>query len=203
MCNPGRAAANAATDARAAEDARQQRTTEAIGRVNDTFGAFDQSFYDKRAQDFTDYATPEMNRQYGDARRDLVFALSRAGLTNSSVAATRLADLERDYGTRKQEVVDQARGYSQQARADVEQARSNLIGQAQATADSSVAANSALNEANRLRVAPSFSPIGMLFANTAAGIGAARNANDAEAIRAASGGTRLFQNTNSSYTVNR
>lgn len=201
MCRPGNATANAAADARAAENERQARTTEAIGRVNETFGQFDDGFFGRQSQAYMDFANPQAEDQYGRARRDLIFALARAGTTNSSTAARRLTDLERDYGLRRQEIADQARGYAQETRANVEQARSNLIAQAQATGDASVAANSALNEANRLRATPTFSPLGALFVNTAAGIGAARNAQDAESVRAAFRGPSYRQPTDSMRTV--
>jgi len=198
MCPPsGKAASNAAADARYAEEQRQAATTQAIGRVNETFDRFDEPFFDSRAQAFGEYAMPQIDDQYGRARKDLIFALSRSGLGNSSVAATRLADLERDYGTRKMEVQDQARGYAQEARANVEQSRSSLIGQAQATADASLAGQSAMNEANRLAAMPSFSPLGALFQNVGAGIGTARAAQDASDIRNAASGARLYQQTGS------
>lgn len=183
----GNAAGRAAADARAAEDARQARTTEAIGRVNETFGRFNDPFFAQREQAYMDFAMPQLGDQYADARRSLAFALSRGGLTRSSVAASRLADLEKGYGTRKQEIADAARGYGQQARADVEQARGNLISQAQGTADAALAGNLAMNEANRLASGPSFSPLGALFANVGAGIGVGRAARETDEVRRALG----------------
>jgi len=200
MCSFGGGRNTAASDARASEDARQQDVRAATGRIDETFQRFDEPFFQNRGQAFTDFANPQVNDQYARARQGLMFALADGGLTRSSVAAQRLGDLERDYGQQKIAVADQARGYGQQARADVEQSRAGLVQQATATGDAALSGNAAMNEANRLGGAQTFSPLGALFQNVAAGIGVSANARAADRVREASG-ARLFQPAQTSGRV--
>lgn len=199
MCGSG--GDGGAGAARAAEEERQENVRAATGRINETFAQFDDPFYQGRERAFAGYANPQLDDQYGKARRDLIFALADAGTTRSSVAAQRLAELERDYGQRKIEVADQARGYAQQARSDVEGARGSLIQQAVATGDSALAGNSAVNEASRLASAQTFSPLGQVFQNAAYGIGAVRRARDSEALQGALTGAKLFNPASASTSM--
>jgi hypothetical protein len=199
MC--GRGGDGGAADARAAEEERQANVRAATDRINTTFTQFDDPFDQGRERAFLDYANPQLDDQYGKARRDLIFALANAGTTRSSVAGQQLADLERDYGLRKVEVADQARGYAQQARGDVEAARGGLIQQAVATGDAALAGTGAVNEANRLVSAQSFSPLGQVFQNVGAGVGAVRRAQDAEAVRGQITGAKLFQPASASTSM--
>jgi hypothetical protein len=194
---------NAAAEARASEDTRQQDVRAATGRIDETFRRFDEPFYQGRQQAFTDFANPQVDQQYARAREGLMFALADGGLTRSSVAARRLGDLERDYSQRKIEVADQARGYGQQARADVEQSRAGLVQQAASTGDAALSGNAAVGEANRLVGAQNFSPLGALFQNVAAGIGVSQASRAADRVRE-SAGVRTFQPAQSSgQLVNR
>ena len=202
MCNTGgKSATNAARDARVAEDERAQQVRDATGRVNERFTGFNDGFFDARAADYSGYAMPQVDQQYGKARDSLMHALADASLTRSSVAGTKLGDLEQEYALRKQEVADQARGYASQARSDVEQARSALISQATATGDAQLASNSAMNEANRIATStPAFSPIGALFQNVASGVGVTRAAAQSEAVRRAAA-TPVYQPSAASSRV--
>jgi hypothetical protein len=201
MCSMGGGGdGGAAAAARAAEEQRQANAQAAIERVNTQFAGFNDDFFRGRETAYSTYAMPQLDDQYGKAREDLFHALQRSGLTNSSVAGQRLAELERDFGLRKQEITDQARSVGQQARSDVEASRASLIGQAQSTADASLTGNQAMAESQRLTAAPSFSPLGQIFANAAAGIGVARNAADTEAMRRGTG-ARTYQPTAGSARV--
>lgn len=200
MCGMGGGDGGAAA-ARAAEEERQANVRAATGRVNETFAKFDDGFYQGRERAFVDYANPQLDDQYARAREKLIFALADAGTTRSSVAAQKLADLERDYGLRKIEVADQARGYAQQARGDVESARGDLIRQATATGDAALAGTAATNEASRLASAQVFSPLGQVFQNVGAGIGAVRRAQDAQEVRNALGGAKIYNPSASSLRV--
>jgi hypothetical protein len=201
MFGGGNDAARVAAENRAAEEARQQAVREATGRVDQTFARFDDPFFRQREQAFTQYAMPQADDQYARARQQLVFALADNGLTRSSVAADQAADLDKQFGQRRVEIADQARGYGQQARAEVEGARSNLVNQAQATGDAALAGTGAVNEAARLSAAPTFSPLGALFQNVGAGIGTARSVREADAVRTALGGAQTFKPTPNSLRV--
>ena len=187
-----RAQTQIATDSRVAEDNRQQRVNDGVAQIDQTFGQFNDQFYDGRRQAFQTYAAPQLDEQYADARKNLVFALSGAGIRDSSVGATRLGELERDYARRRVEIADQAQGYAQQARSDVEGARSGLVQQVNSTGDAAGASNAAIAQARSLSVAPSFSPLGQVFQNVTAGIANGRAASEDAAYESRRAGARLY-----------
>lgn len=203
MCKMGGGGGDggAAAQARADEAARQARVNEAIGRVNSTFGQFDDSFFAQRQDAHRAYYIPQLERQFGEARQNLAFSLADRGLTRSSAAAKSLADLEREYALRRQEVTDEAASYAQRTRADIEGARGNLINLASSTGDSATVGNSAVNEAARFTAAPSFSPLGQIFQNAGAGVLANTEAGRVSDLRRGGGGARVFKSGGGSSRV--
>lgn len=139
-----------------------------------TGDGFDDAFYDSRRQAVLDYYTPEVNRQFGDARRGLSYALSRAGLTSSTEAGRRQGELARRYGEAMGDVARRAEGAVTDARTQVENQRATLLSQLEATGDQSGAANAALARTTTLRSSPvEYSPLGDLFGGVAQTIGSA------------------------------
>lgn len=164
---------NEAAKARADEQARQERIRKGTTDINTTFdGQFNPAFYSARKQSFLDYANPQLEDQYGDAQRELVFSLDRAGLLDSSVRGAKTADLQKRYDLNKQQVGDQALSYENQTKASVEDARSNLIAMLNATGDAQGAANSAITRASALTQPAAFSPLSNLFADFTSTLGA-------------------------------
>jgi hypothetical protein len=88
-----------ASAARADQQAQQARSLAARGDVDKTFSQFDDNFYNQRAQAYRDYQTPQLNDQYADAQKQLVYALSRKGNLNSSVAGEQFGGLGKQYAT--------------------------------------------------------------------------------------------------------
>lgn len=183
MCGGGGGSSRAADLAAQQEAERQARIREGLARVDHMFRRFDDGFYGQREGAFLDYATPQLDRQFQDAREALIYALADAGTLTSSPAASRLSDLERQYSENKLRVADEARAYVSGLRSDVENARQNVTQNVLASADVGLAEQLAGRQAQALSVAPTFSPLAQLFANVTAGLGAARNANEAAAIR--------------------
>jgi len=99
MCMMGGGASKrAAADQSRAEAARQAEIERGRQQIDQRFAGFDDTFYDGREQAFLDSGMPQLDRQFGDARRNLIFALADAGTLRSSVAGSRLEDLETSYG---------------------------------------------------------------------------------------------------------
>lgn len=134
-------------------------------------GGFTDDFFKGRRQAYIDYATPQLEDQYGQAQKELTFALSRSGNLGSSVRGQKVGDLQKLYDTNKQKVADDALSYETQARNAVEDARSNLITTVNATGDAEGAANAALARSTALSQAPSYSPLTQLFTDFTAGLG--------------------------------
>lgn len=158
--------------------------TQRVDGIIDTI--FDKPFYDRRRQAYVDYASPQIQDQYGDAQKELTFALDRSGNLNSSVRGQKFGELQKLYDTNKQGAADQALSYESEARNNVENARSGLIANLNATGDTEGAVNQALSRAQSLSAPQAFSPLSQIFASFTSGLGQQAAQERAEA---ASGGT--------------
>ncbi|MBI2240290.1 MAG: hypothetical protein HYU59_05740 [Magnetospirillum gryphiswaldense] len=160
----GKGGSGAADAARAEEQARQARIREGTQKVNELFdGQFTDDFYGQRRQGYLDYATPQLEDQYQQALKELTYSLDRAGTSDSSIRAARMGELQKLYDTNTRYVSDTGLNHENDARNNVEQARSNLISQLNATADVSGAVNSANSRAAALSAQQGYSPLGQLF----------------------------------------
>lgn len=176
---------------RAQEVQRQQNIASGTSSINNWLDStFTPDFFSRRAADYENFAVPQLDTQKEKARRDLIFALANSGLTRSTAAATPLAELERQYGTQRQQIADRARSYADEARSGVESARGSLIQQLQATGDAGQAYEGARTQVPVLAAVPAFNPLGQVFTDVAGTVGLARNAAQARDLTTA--GTRLF-----------
>tara|TARA_R100001443_G_scaffold33680_3_gene47569 strand:+ start:10502 stop:11113 length:612 start_codon:yes stop_codon:yes gene_type:complete len=155
---------------RAEEEARQGRIRAGRKKIDDTFSSFDDAFYDKRRQSYLDYANPQLDDQYKKAVSELTLALARNSLSNSSVAARKNAELQKQQGIQARAVADKAREYETGTRSAVNMAKSDLQTQNMSLADPTLIAQNAANRAIALTDLPAYSPLGALFANATAGL---------------------------------
>lgn len=156
---------------RAEEQARQARIREGTAKIDDTFGQFNDGFYNQRRDAALSYFNPQFDQQYEDAKKALAFSLDSSGLTNSSVRAQKESELQRAYDVNRREVADKALTYSTQARNNVEQARGELVRTLNSSGDAESAANGAVNRAQMLSAPDTYSPLGQLFSTFVSGLG--------------------------------
>jgi hypothetical protein len=162
----GKSGGGEAAAARADEQARQEQVRGGTTRINEIFGSqFNDDFYTGRKKAFLDYANPQLEDQYGDAQKELTFALARGGNLDSSVRAQKSGDLQTKYSLNKQLVSDQAIASETDARTAVEDSRANLIATLNATGDATGTANQALTRSAVLSKPAAFSPLTNLFAD--------------------------------------
>jgi len=128
-----------------------------------------------------DFATPQLEEQQAEARKQLTFALDRSGLLNSSVRADKEANLAKIAGTARQGIADTARTTANQARASVEGARADLINTLNSTGDVEGAVNSSLSRATALSAPTQFSPLSGMLANFTSALGTQAAAERAQA----------------------
>lgn len=176
MCFGGSPGDGGAAQARADEQARQDRIKQGVSNVDQTFGKFDNNFYNQRSQAYQNYALPQLNNQYKQMSNNLAYSLARNGNTDSSEASRQGGILQADNAFGRQQIADQAISEQQKARQQVEDNRNSLINQLQATSNPSLAAAGAERQAAALAMQPAFSPLGNLFANTTAVLGNAAQA---------------------------
>lgn len=162
----------ASAQARADEQARQERIRQGTERVGNIFdGQFNDQFFDKRRQAYLDYATPQLQDQYGKTQEELTYALARGGNLNSSARGEKTAELQKKFDLTQQEIADKALSQANEARGQVEGARSDLVSMLNATGDAEGAANSATARATALSQPAAFSPLSGLFADFTSGLG--------------------------------
>ena len=172
MGKGGKGGSGAADAARAEEAARQERIRAGTQSINSTFDSqFNDEFYEERRQSYLDYATPQLEQQYDDARKSLTYALDRAGTTDSSIRAAREAELQRAYDTNMRTLSDTALNYENDARNNVESARASLVQQLNASADQDAAIQNATSRAEALSAPVGYSPIGQMFSSFTGALG--------------------------------
>lgn len=168
-------------------------------------GGFGDDFFNDRREAYMNYATPQLEDQYGDAQKQLTFALARGGLLDSSVRGEKAGDLQQLYDTNKQKVADDALAYETQARNNVEDARANLIATLNATGDAQGAAKAAIARSQALSQPDSYSPLTQLFVDFTSTLGTQAALERANAMSGGATGSRyntnLFGNSGNSVRV--
>lgn len=164
----------AAERARQEQEARQSRLRQGMANIEKGFKPYDDNYYAGFNQKYLDYYNPQLEDQKSKANEQLLFGLARSGLLDSSVRGTEQGKLEQAYGTQKQGVVSGAQNYSNSAKQQIEQQRSALMNQLNATGGDAVTSASFLgvNKPNSIGSLPiqgpqlqQFSALGDLFGN--------------------------------------
>jgi hypothetical protein len=167
MCFPD-TETNYGDDARAEEEARQQRIAEGRQAIQKAFAGYNDDFYNQRKSEYIDYATPQIQDQYQQSMGDLAAALSRKGLLRSSVGAEKRALA--NY-TKNQALVDaQQKGqqYADSTRSNIDQAKAEAESQNLSFADPARAAQQAIASARAASAVPEYSPLAELFKDVTA-----------------------------------
>lgn len=172
MCFPkDKTASRMAAQQRQDELARQARIQSGMSEIDRVFGgSFTPEFYGKQRQAYLDYATPQLDQQYGQTKDQLVYALSRAGLLDSSAGQAENANLSRAYDRNRLDIAGKAMDVENTARSNVENARSNLVATLNATGDDANAAATALRQSQNLSMPQGYSPLTSLFADVSGAI---------------------------------
>lgn len=134
-------------------------------------GQFTPEFYENRRKSYVDFAMPQLNQQFGDAKKQLTFALTRSGALDSSSRADQEARLQREYDKNTRDVGDKGVAFTNQARNSVEDARAQLIASLNASGDDVGAANQAISRARALSQPDTYSSLGPMFSNFTSGLG--------------------------------
>lgn len=134
---------------RAAEQAERERQARIAGSIGQINQAFDNP---ARARELADYlgATrayymDDLNRQKGDADRNLKFAMARGGLSGGSVSIDNARQLGQDYTKGVIEADRRAQAAQADLRSQDEQSRLSLISMAQSGLDATTASSRALS----------------------------------------------------------
>lgn len=174
MCFGNGGAQKMADQQRADEVASQGRITNGMSAIDAAFGGFNDAFYKKRADAYSAYAMPQVDRQARNAHDNLIYALSRSGNLDSSAAIKSNADLNDEVNAQRIGIANTGLDQANQLRNQVEGARSSVVSELNATGNSDASSAAALRNVQNLNQPQGYSPIGNLFANfaqIASGIG--------------------------------
>ena len=125
---------------------------------------FGDDFFDQRADAYEDFANPQIDNQFQDARLALMEGLSSANLYGSTAQQFGGDQLQRDLDQGRDQVARQGQQQSENARQQVSNQRQQMTSLVQSGADpGSLPMESA---ANALDFADSFDPVGQAFQGT-------------------------------------
>lgn len=185
----------AAQQAQQQEQQRQQTVTQGTDAINSTFDSqFTPEYYDNLAKNYTSYAQPQLDDQYGKTQRQLTFGLARDGNLDSSTRGDQFAQLQQQYNSNKQAIAGQAQDTANSAKSAVEAARQGLITQLNSSGDATGAANSAAAQATALATPTAYAPLTDMFGATTSAL-ATQAQNERNQALGGSGGqynTGLF-----------
>lgn len=149
------------------EQARKKAITQGTADINQAFAGYTPSFYDQRAKAYTDFAMPQLARQYQGTRNQLLFNQGNRGILKGSSARQQFSDLNQTMGQDQQAIADQGRQQAQALQQQVEASKTGLINQLYQGADPSQAGAQAISTAASFRQPNAFTPIADMFGNIA------------------------------------
>lgn len=133
------------------------------GQQNNT--GFNQDFYNQRQQQYLDYATPQVEQQFGQTMANLTNSLGNQGLQNSSVSSQMQGSLQQELGKQLAGQSNVAIGQSQQLQQQVAQEQANLTQQLQSSQNPAQVGVQALQQSAQLQAPAVLSPLSNLFGN--------------------------------------
>jgi hypothetical protein len=152
------------------EQAREARIKAGNASIDKTFAPFNDAFYASRSKAYTDWAQPQLEDQYANQRKDLIYGLSRNGLLSSTVGNEKTAHLKGQYDNERIQLADQALAEATKARSAINNTKMDLQNQLVATGDPSAAASNALAAARVNQEATPFRPLRIMIQNETAGL---------------------------------
>ena len=154
-----------AASARQQEAERQARIDQGRASIDQAFAQYGDPYYDKVKTDYLGYYNPQLDEQYAEARKNLIFNLARNSILESDAGTTQLAKLEKKYKDQQASLGNAAAGAANDARSRVENERSTLHGLNVNAADPALIGERATAASANIGAAPVYSPLGQIFAD--------------------------------------
>lgn len=109
---------------------RSQRIDQVTGDINNAYAGFDDNYFNNFAKDFTNYYKPQLNEQYGDARKKIAYNFDNKGGLNSSAAIEAFGKLDEERGRQENKLANDAIDNSTSFRSSIDESRRTLLGEA-------------------------------------------------------------------------
>lgn len=167
MCggSPRMPADNSAEIARQQEEERQARIAEGQAKIDEQFAGFNDDFYNNYQNTYTNYYNPQLDDQYGDARKRLTLQLARTGNLTSSAGANQMGDLQEYYNNQRTDITNRGLNAVNDLRANIDSTKSQLYNDNRSAADPGNAAAAAASAASMLQPSQPDSPLANMFAS--------------------------------------
>lgn len=165
-----------AQEAQDKENARQARLNQGKASIDSIFGNenFGDPFYEKYRKAELDYTLPQLESQYGEAKRTAEADLARAGLLRSGAAGFVQNKLTEQQGVNEAGLRAKADTDTAALRQSIAAQQQQAYNQLYATEDPTVAANTAASSAANAQLQqPNVSSLGDMFKPIAIGLGSA------------------------------
>jgi len=165
-----------AQEARDKENERQARLNQGKTAIDSIFGNdnFGDTFYEKYRKAGLDYTLPQLEKQYGEAKRTSEADLARAGLLRSGAAGFVQNKLTEQQGVNEAALKAKADTDTAELRKSIAAQQQQAYNQLYATEDPTVAANTAATSAGNAQLQqPNPGALGDMFKPIAIGLGSA------------------------------
>lgn len=146
------------------ERERAQRIAQGKGQIKSAFDVFDKAFYRNYKNDYLNYYQPQLDQQFGDARRAVRYDAARRGVDTSTPGINRFSDLVDLYAGQRRDLAASARGAKNDLKSQVATAKNTLFNQNAIAADPSLAHQGASAAVGAIQAVPQYSQLGNLFA---------------------------------------
>lgn len=177
---------SAAKEAKRAREETQNRENARVGAINQGRQSIDSAFSqfnDPYFADFQNAYTTNYNtgldEQFEQARGKLLASLAARGMTESSVGAGQVADLQKRYADERGAIGNRAADEANRLKSEIEQQRAALYQTNNQAADPASIATQATGAATALKAPRQFGELGQIFADflgpVGAGVAADRN----------------------------
>lgn len=189
----GAAEQQAKLDAKEAQ--RQADIKTGQGNIEKAFSQFDPAYYDKFKTDYTGYYTPQIADQYSTAKDKLAATLAGRGTLDSTVGASKFAQLDKTRADSEADIGNQSTDASNNLKKSVEDTKTNLFQINNSAADPAGISAQAIGQASAIAAPRALSPLGQVFASVLQPLSSYNKAD------ATSMSPRLPWNQNSSYAA--
>jgi hypothetical protein len=146
------------------EDTRIAKVREGQAGIDTAFAQFDQPYFDKFKQTYTDYYNPQIADQYARAKDKMVATLAGRGTLESTVGAGKISDLAKTRAESETQVANQGVDAASQMRKQIDDTKGNLYTLNSSAADPAAVSARAVGAASAV-TGPSLSPLQNVFAS--------------------------------------
>lgn len=160
---------------KAREAQRRAALSQGTAAIDAAFAPFDDNFYGSQRTAYTSNYMPELDRQFQDAQKQLIYGLSSAGQLNSTLATDKQRRLSEERAGYERQINSKADDFVRSNRANQEATRTNLLSQLTATEDPSQVTAAAAREAGFLNQPVQYDPVSDFVFRTLEGLSSGAN----------------------------